>query len=83
MDYATNSPLSGEAEIGKEIYYQIGLQSCYNPDTSEYLPWQPAYNCLGDMLSQMIALWYLFSCVSAIINSDMRDQLSHSVLVDR
>lgn len=37
MDYATNIPLFGEVELGREIYYQIGFQSCFKQDTSKFI----------------------------------------------
>ncbi|XP_052097510.1 uncharacterized protein LOC127732509 [Mytilus californianus] len=33
MDYTTNIPLFGEVELGREMYYQIGFQSCFKQDT--------------------------------------------------
>ncbi|CAG2189354.1 unnamed protein product [Mytilus edulis] len=76
MDYATNIPLFGEVELGREIYYQIGFQSCFKQDTkydtcgNEF--WI-AFQSLSDQFDTILTLYILnpsSSSISVLIESE-------------
>ncbi|XP_063410959.1 uncharacterized protein LOC134693936 [Mytilus trossulus] len=76
MDYVTNIPLFGEVELGREIYYQIGFQSCFKQDTKYDTCGKEfwiAFQSLGDQFDSILTLYILnpsSSSISVLIESE-------------